>query len=570
MLRPSKSVLLPALLAVALVAAAVVAFVTPGLLVHSHHDAAPTGRPAPTTTTSTTTSLGGVAPMAPGWLKLENTKAGATDWRLTRPAHKGEIEGYASAISVQRGDVVRLFVSTTAPTFTVRGYRMGFYGGAGAHLVWSPPAQTGSLQARPAISPATHMVEASWTPSLTVTVGPDWAPGDYLFKLVSATGFESFIPLTVRDDQSTTGLLINNSVTTWQAYNLWGGYSLYSGATAGGQSFANRARTVSFDRPYQIGDGSGDFLGNEFPFVSLVESLGNDVSYTTDVDLDLHPELLLRHHALISLGHDEYWSRAMRDGVETARDRGVNFAFLGANAIFRPIRLASSPLGAGRHEIAYKSAAEDPLTGVDNADVTSGSWREPPNNRPENVFLGEMYQCNPVSADFIVYEPSSWIFDGTGVHKGQRIIKAVGSEYDQYLPGPAAPKNVEVIAHSPLTCRATPGFSDFTYYSAASGAGVLDTGTNNWVPLLTNPDTQPVIVRVTENILAAFSSGPAGVAHPSAGNTAGLPRPVTPRTPPPESPSTTATTTPHPTTVKHATTTAATTPPTTAATTSTA
>ena len=121
MLRPSKSVLLPALLAAVLAAAAVVAFVTPGLLVHSHHDAAPTGGPAPTTTTSTTTSLGGVAPMAPGWLKLENTKAGATDWRLTRPAHNGEIEGYASAISVQRGDVMRLFVSTTAPTFTVRG-----------------------------------------------------------------------------------------------------------------------------------------------------------------------------------------------------------------------------------------------------------------------------------------------------------------------------------------------------------------------------------------------------------------------------------------------------------------
>src|SRR5258708_35114054 len=109
------------------------------------------------------------------------------------------------------------------------------------------------------------MVEANWSPSVEVSVAADWAPGDYLFKLMTETGLESYVPLTVRDDESTTGLLINNSVTTWQAYNLWGGYSLYSGTTRGGQSFDARARIVSFDRPYQIGDGSGDLLGNEFP-----------------------------------------------------------------------------------------------------------------------------------------------------------------------------------------------------------------------------------------------------------------------------------------------------------------
>jgi hypothetical protein len=167
-----------------------------------------------------------------------------------------------------------------------------------------------------------------------------------------------------------------------------------------------------------------------------------------------------------------------------------------------------------------------------------------------------MYQCNPVSADFVVFKPSSWIFEGTGVHQGQRIIKAVGSEYDQYVPNAVAPKNVEVIAHSPLTCRSTPGFSDFTYYTAPSGAGVIDTGTNNWVPLLTNPATQPVIVRVTENILAAFSTGPAGLSHPSIANTAGLPRPVVPRTPPPETPTSASTST-----AKRGTTTVATTSP---------
>ena len=64
----------------------------------------------------------------------------------------------------------------------------------------------------------------------------------------------------------------------------------------------------------------------------------------------------------------------MRSGVEAARDRGVNLAFFGSNAINRHIRFESSPLGPDRHEVAYKAASEDPLTGKDNAEVTV-DWR---------------------------------------------------------------------------------------------------------------------------------------------------------------------------------------------------
>src|SRR5204862_938322 len=117
------------------------------------------------------------------------------------------------------------------------------------------------------------------------------------------------------------------------------------------------------------------FLGNEYPLVSLVEQLGEDVSYTTDVDLDIAPGLALDHRGLVSLGHDEYWSTEMRRAAETARDRGVNLAFFGANAMFRHIRFATSPLGRDRRIIDYKAAAEDPLRHVDDAEVTV-NWRE--------------------------------------------------------------------------------------------------------------------------------------------------------------------------------------------------
>ncbi len=73
--------------------------------------------------------------------------------------------------------------------------------------------------------------------------------------------------------------MLQNSVTTWQAYNLWGSYSLYYGPDATGRpAFANRARAVSFDRPYPQtwASGAADFVGNELPLLFHLESLGLD------------------------------------------------------------------------------------------------------------------------------------------------------------------------------------------------------------------------------------------------------------------------------------------------------
>jgi hypothetical protein len=237
------------------------------------------------------------------------------------------------------------------------------------------------------------------------------------------------------------------------------------------------------------------------------------------VDLQEQPNPLLDHKAVLSPGHDEYYSMVMRQNLKQARDRGVNLAFLGANAIFRHIRFAPSPLGADRNEIDYKSAHEDPLDGKDNADVTV-DWRDPPTNDPESQIIGDFYQCNPVRADMIVVDPNNWLFAGSGAAADQRLPNVVGSEYDRYDPTVPGPANVEILTHSPLHCRGQRDFSDATYYSAASGAGVFAAGTIDWVG---NMDTHclpdgcagRVLGKVTENLLAAFGAGPAGLAHPS-------------------------------------------------------
>ncbi|WP_334144034.1 N,N-dimethylformamidase beta subunit family domain-containing protein [Rhabdothermincola sp.] len=459
------------------------------------------------------------------WIRIENNRPGTSDWIVPDDPRAWErIRGFANVTSVDHGDPFTLYVSTTAATWQAAAYRIGFYGGSGGRLVWSSGDQPGVAQPPTVVDRKTNMAEAPWQPSLEVRTGPDWPPGVYLLKLTSADGGQSFVPMVVRDDGSDADLLVQSSVTTWQAYNTWGGANLYTGPRGGAST---RARVVSFDRPYG-GNGSGEFFGREYEFVYFVERLGLDVTYWTDIDLHERPELLARHRGFVSLGHDEYYSTRMRDGLERARDQGVNLAFLGANAIYRKIRLEDSPLGPNRRQVNYRSAAEDPMRGVQDDEVTV-SWREPPSNDPESSLIGNYYECNPVKADWVVADASAWMFEGTGFRNGDRVPGMVGNEYDRVTPEAPTPDNIQVIAHSPVTCRGTPSYADSTYYTAPSGAGVFAIGTFWLIPRLipecpAGPSSSPDcrVQRLTENVLRAFARGPAGNDHPSTNNLASL------------------------------------------------
>jgi len=203
-----------------------------------------------------------------------------------------------------------------------------------------------------------------------------WAPGDYMIRLDGDNDAQQFVPLTVRTPSNTGRIVVINAVTTWQAYNRWGGYSLYDSPSG---RKADRSRAVSFDRPYQSDTmaGAGDFLYFELPFVRFAEASGNALGYATDVDLHADPHLLDGARAVITLGHDEYRSAAMRNNVVHARDGGVNLAFLGGNEIYRHIRLDPTPLGTDRLETDYKSFTEDPASKTDPLAATQ-EWRSPP------------------------------------------------------------------------------------------------------------------------------------------------------------------------------------------------
>ncbi len=481
--------------------------------------------------TKTKLASGVIVPTAP-WLIAENRRPGTLDWivNFVQPDHA--LEGFASQVSAVSGDDVTLFINTTAAAVQVQAYRMGYYQGLGGRLIYQSDMVRATPQPAPTVSPGTGTVSCPWTPTLSLRIDDRWPPGCYLLKLVGSGGQEQFVPLTIRDDASTAAFVFQNSVTTWQAYNLYGDYSLYYGPNrSGGQDFANRARIVSFDRPYpqKWASGAADFVGNEFPLLYNLESLGLDVTYWTDIDLHANPHLLANHGCLFSLGHDEYWSRPMREAAQSANANGCNLAFLGSNACYRQIRLEQTSVGPNRLQVCYKSAAEDPIVSEDPT-LTTVNWNQAPVNDPESTMIGSTYQSVGANADMVVTDASSWFFDGCDLADGHVLPAMILGEYDRYVPSLPGPSTLDVIAHSPIPGQGN--WSDLTYFTTSpTSGGVLASGSATFVNRLSNSVAMPpniffravpgdtdVLLRAMENLYGLFGQGPAGATAPSSGN----------------------------------------------------
>jgi len=166
----------------------------------------------------------------------ENARPGTTDWVPTGVQTQAGIEGYTDRTSATPGQQIALAVSTTATRYRVQIYRLGWYGGLGARLLAESPELPGSRYPVPAPTTGARTVACTWPVGWRFTIGADWLSGAYLAKLVGDAGQQHLTPFTVRDDTSTSAYLAVNAVTTWQAYNTWGGYSLYLGRPLPGSS----------------------------------------------------------------------------------------------------------------------------------------------------------------------------------------------------------------------------------------------------------------------------------------------------------------------------------------------
>lgn len=362
------------------------------------------------------------------------------DWRLTGQGNG--IAGFADHVSANRGEAVTLRVRS-ATDYAIEVYRLGWYenGATAATFVIGLTKVPNLPQPAPQIDAATGLISAAtWMPGPTLDTR-DWAEGLYLCKLLAEDGTQSYVPLVVRDDSRACEVLFVHAANTDQAYNGWGGRSLYELNSSGPPTVTGtvRAAKVSFDRPYDDNGAGRGLLTWELNMVRWLEREGFDVGYAAESDVHANPARFDgRARAVMMAGHSEYWSRAMRDGLEGARDRGRGVGMFTGDTGAWAVRMEGSPLGENRVLVCYKDAARDPVAATDPASATT-LWSDPLLNRSTHRFLG-IGTNGPVrrSGDWTVVgataEPE--LFASTGLANGDRVTALVGYEYDGlWTPG---------------------------------------------------------------------------------------------------------------------------------------
>lgn len=419
------------------------------------------------------------------------------------------IRGYPARTSVAAGEALDLFIGTTANLYDIDIYRMGYYGGAGARLMGSARGLHGQNQSVPQPNATFGTVECNWTASYTVRTAADWVSGVYLAKLSASTGQVGYVPFVVRDDTRASDLLYVLPVTTYQAYNNWGGKSLYDfNSTA-----EEPAVKVSFDRPYAGWAGAGSFFDGDYNFIRWLESQGYDVSYATSIDLQENAGLLNAHKIFLSPWHDEYYSAGMRAAVTNFRDSGKHLAYAGANSVYWQIRFEPSSSGnPNRVVVGYKDTRTDPMQAT-NPSLTTGLWRDAPVSQPESALLGSMYESHFVfgtTFPWVATNVGHWAYDGTALAEGAPIDGLVGYEYDRAWSQFPLPAGLEVLSASPVTdVDGVAGLHQASLYQHTSGGLVFNAGTVGWSWKLDDNAFQhhgadSRVQRITRNVLAAM------------------------------------------------------------------
>ena len=503
----------------------------------------------------------------------QNTGAPASEWDVVG-AGDSTLQGFATDISVNRGQTVHFKVKTDAANYQIAIYRMGYYGGLGARRLatFAPSAKLPQAQPACATNTASGLIDCgNWAESASWLVPATATSGIYFARLSRAdTGGASHIPFIVRDDASTADLLFQTSDTTWQAYNQYGGNSLYAG---GPGTSPNRAYKVSYNRPLTTrGTAAANSVFNaEYPMVRWLEANGYDVSYISGVDTDRSGSVLLSkgtHRAFLSVGHDEYWSGAQRTNVENARAAGMHLAFFSGNEVFWKTRWEPSIDGTAtpyRTLVSYKethaNAVIDPL----DPPTWTGTWRDPrfsppaDGGRPENALTGTIFttQCCQGQFPSIAVPPSAaalrfWRNTPIAASGGGALLPRVsgsgvtaggvlGYEFDEDLDNGFRPAGLMTL--SSTTANVDQRLQDngsiyatgtsthsLTLYRDSSGALVFGAGTVQWswgldnahdrLPDGTSDYTNRSLQQATVNVLGDMGAQPALL---QAGLTPGLP-----------------------------------------------
>lgn len=421
-----------------------------------------------------------------------------------------KIEAYTDRKSYAAGDTISFYVSTDSPTYHIEIVRDGLV----PQTVAAGPDLPGTL--RPGAP--NGWLGPNWPLSHTWVVPSGWTTGSYYARFVTTDGTKHLHPFAIRPTTpgASSRIAFCLDYNTRNAYNYWGGASLYTGAPV--------AVKVSFQRPFAVenGLGKGSFLPPQCH--GRIESEGYPLEYITEWDIHQNPSILQAYDIVIWSAHQEYNSRQFYDAIQAHHDRGGHLAFFSANDLWWQIRYEDN----GAMMVGYKSTAipNDPMYGVNNSLVTT-HWYDPLLNRPGEALQGITFLANSggffLPENYKVRRASHWIFAGTGVQNGQTLGQGLAGGETDFI-GRASPPVVDILLAARLTRPAvtqTPPqpfeavgaiyYEDSPAYGFPNGKGgeVFSTGTQSFCTMLrdSDPDNQ-IGRRMLRNLLDHMIANP--------------------------------------------------------------
>jgi hypothetical protein len=500
---------------------------------------------------------------------------------------------YTDRWSYAPGDSVQVHLSTTSPTVSLTLWRDG----AVRQDVWHRDAIPGRHHPTPVDC---SVRGCDWPVALTFDIAPGWRSGGYVLEISCQLSDGRLIShhhlFIVRAAAGSAATILQVVASgTWAAYNDWGGSNHYEGIT--GPNRNQPSPIVSIHRPlargfvvlpegapriplrtppklgaalrhphmewayangYSKKYASGGWASYDRHFLCWAEAAGYAVDLCTLHDIHADPSLLDRYQLAVFVGHDEYWTGAMRDAVDAFVTRGGKVARFAGNFLWQT-RLEDD----GATQVCYKYTAliDDPLR-TSHPSLVTTAWESQALNRPgaltfgvnalRGLYAGWGGAAPRHAGGFTVYRPEHWALAGTDLYYGDVFgadSRIFGYEVDGLAYGfrdglpfatseDGAPEGIDIIAmgvavmaeenHGDRGVEPFIGQDDIAFTALAlhgadtpetrakvrygsgmivnfrKGAGeVFTAGTCEWVAGLIDRD--PFVDRITRTVLDRFS-----------------------------------------------------------------
>lgn len=437
-------------------------------------------------------------------IATENALPGNPESEWTVPDFRDiRISGFANKMSLNAGSTVRFKINVQgAAAYSIKIYRIGYYNGNGARLIQNLGNFTGVVQPAGISTASTGMIDCSnWSESASWAIPSNAVSGLYVAKLQRTGGGSNHIIFIVRNDNRNSDLYLQFPDATWQAYNGYGGNSMYDGTTSWPSGHAVK---VSYNRPFvpynslfnTDGRQADWYMNATYPMIRWLERNGYDVTYTSCNDVARNGSRLLNHKVFISVGHDEYISKQQRANIEAARNAGVHLAFFSGNEVYWKTRWENNDGTEDRTLVCYKEGylADGTLgertcgSKCDPSAEWTGLWRTGSDydaGSPENSLTGQIswveYPANitvPAFYKKIRFWRNTSVASLSAGQTASLGVNTLGYEWDYEQPQFASTYPAGRFTASSTTVNNLT--HKLSLYRHASGALVFGAGTVQW------------------------------------------------------------------------------------------